>query len=501
MTPRRDTMDISAFLGLLRRRFLIILVAVAAGAGVAYVISQSRSDEYSATAKLLLRKLASPTLEEFSPPLPTTAADRESLVVSGPVLERAQRTLTARVGSARAQELIAGVSSSAGQESDVVDIESKATTANGAALAANAVAEANVEERRSASLAKIRRARASVQRQRASAGSLDPTQRAVALGQIESRLQLLRQSEAVADGQADVVQRATAPSAPSSPKPTRDALIGGFAGLLIGLALALVREQMDRRVRHSKELEEAFGLPVLATLAQSRSLSKRDGLALSSLPPAEAEAFQMLRANLHYLDSDTELRSVVVTSAGIGDGKSTVALNLAKADAAVGRRVLLIEADIRRPSLAAALGLEVSVGLAAYLADRDLKLGEVTHKVPVAQRTNGRDVPLTMDVLVAGGVPSNPSELIASERMRELIREAEKSYDLVVIDTSPAGLVADAIPVMNEASAVVVVGRVGKVTSTEAGRLREQLKRIDAPAFGLVANFIRGGEDKTYGYY
>ena len=206
----------------------------------------------------------------------------------------------------------------------------------------------------------------------------------------------------------------------------------------------------------------------------------------------------MLRANLSFLNTDKELRSVVVTSPGVGDGKSTVSVNLAKADATVGKKVLLIEADMRRPRLGNVLGIEPGGGLAAYLSDPSLDLVDVAHRVPVGPHTNGP--PLTMDVVVAGSVPTNPSELINSERMPELVREAEGDYDLVVIDTSPAGIVADAIPLMSQATAVVIVGRVGQITGTEAGSLREQLERIDAPAFGLVANFASTGE-RGYGYY
>ena len=96
-------------------------------------------------------------------------------------------------------------------------------------------------------------------------------------------------------------------------------------------------------------------------------------------------------------------------------------------------------------------------------------------------------------------MPTNPAELVNSDRMFDLVAQAEKDYDLVVIDTSPAGLVADAIPLMSQATAVVIVGRVGRITSSEAHNLRDQLQRIDAPTFGLVANFTGG--DTAYGYY
>jgi capsular exopolysaccharide synthesis family protein len=317
---------------------------------------------------------------------------------------------------------------------------------------------------------------------------------------VEQRLSDLRQSAAVEDGEADVVSRATAADATLSPRPSRSAVIGGFAGLLFGLVVAMTWEQLDRRLKHSSELERVFGLPVLATVPRSRALASSNGTALRQLPGSEAEAFQLLRANLRFLNTDKELRSVVVTSPGTGDGKSTVALNLAKADASAGKKVLLIEADMRRPSLGRLLGLASDVGLANYLSDPSLELVQVAQAVPVAHRGNGSHSPVTMDVVQAGSVPSNPSGLVNSERMANLVKEAEGHYDLVVIDTAPAGVVADAIPLMSQATSVVIVGRVGQVTGPEADSLRAQLERIDAPAFGLVANFARA-EDQTYGYY
>ena len=301
------------------------------------------------------------------------------------------------------------------------------------------------------------------------------------------------------EGDAEILQRATVPSSPASPKPNRAAVIGGFAGLLLGFALALVREQLDRRLRGAKDLGDTFDLPILANVPTSRSLANKGGRSVEALPPADREAFQMLRANLRFLNTDKELHSVVVTSAASGDGKTTVALNLAKADASVGRKVLLIEADMRRPSIGTVLGIEGPAGLATYLAQPATQLADVVHRVAVTQGSNG-SAALEMDVVVAGAIPDNPSELINSKRMIKLIAEAEATYDLVVIDTSPVGIVADAIPLMSEASAVIVVSRVGRITSVEANALRDQLERIDAPAFGLVANFA-GARDKSYGYY
>ncbi len=500
---RAEGMDVSAFFGVLRRRVLIVAVAVVAAAGGAYFVSKGQEAKYKATTKLLLKGPPPSSAQQpvYAPPLPQTAPDREALVTRGSVLEESRRRLAKWFGKPRAAEAVGGLSAFSGEDSDVVALSATSPDPNVAAQAANLVAQVNIDFRKRQSLRDIQSAQKAEREELTKFNPQDPSD-AIPLNRIQQNLSILRTAASTADGAAEVVQAATPPSSPSSPKPKRNALIGAFAGLLLGLALAVVREQLDRRVRGSQALEDAFGLPVLASVPKSRAFGAQDGKALEQLPAREAEAFQILRANLRYLNTERELRSVVVTSTGPGDGKSTVALNLAKADAIVGKKVLLVEADMRRPRLAGLLGIGETEGLSLYLADKSRPLAEVTHRVPVGQRQNGAGSPNTLDVIVSGPVPDNPSGLIDSDRMREMIREAEASYDLVVIDTAPATMVADAIPLMSEATAVVIVGRVGRITSAEAGSLRDQLERVGAPSFGLVANFaaVAGGK-YGYGYY
>jgi tyrosine-protein kinase len=492
--------DISALFGVLRRRGLIVLLAVAVGGVVGYALSKGKDPEYTSKANLLLRG-PTPAQQQggLEPGVPDSPQDRQNIVLSDPVKSRAETRLKGQVGAARAKKLLRGVDAFSGQKSSTVRISAVAKSPKTAALVANSVAASAIDYRRESTVSRSRRAMREALREldRLNQGGGPPSTAAQALQQSVAGL---RQEAVTADGNADLTSRATPARSPTSPKPSRDAVIGGFAGLLIGLVLAMTREQLDRRLKHSSELERVFGLPVLANVPRSRALASSNGRALDELPGSEAEAFQMLRANLRFLNTDRELRSVVVTSAGVGDGKSTVALNLAKADASVGKRVLLIEADMRRPGLEKLLGMGSDVGLSAYLADPSVELKDVTRRVPVAHGANGAGGPLTMDVVQAGAIPANPSGLVNSKRMVDLVREAERDYDLVVIDTSPAGLVADAIPLMSQATAVVIVGRVGQITGPEADSLREQLERIDAPAFGLVANFARGQAGYGYGY-
>ena len=504
MTDRQrpsESRDISALLGVLRRRGWIVLVCIVAAAGAAYFYANQETASYEASTNLLLRDPPTgPSNTVFGTVTPDTGPDREALVLSEPIKARAREVLESKLG-ADAAAIVADAEAFSAAESDVVRITGVAPSGRTAALVANTIAEQNIAFRKARNLAKIHRAqRAALKALRElGPGGTNP-QQLNAINQTRAGLQALNQAESVQDGDAEILQNASAPSVPASPKPKRAALIGGFAGLLLGFALALVREQLDRRLRGAKALGETFDLPILASVPTSRSLSSMGaGQGVEALPAAEREAFQMLRANLRFLNTERELRSVVVTSAASGDGKTTVALNLAMADASVGRNVLLIESDMRRPSIANVLGLDGARGLASYLAHRDTALADIIHRVPVTQGTNG-SAPLAMDVIVSGTIPSNPSELINSDRMLKLIGEAERKYDLVVIDTSPVGIVADAIPLMSAASAVIVVSRVGRITTAEANALRDQLERIDAPSFGLVANFS-GARDKGYGYY
>ncbi len=493
--------DISALLGVLRRRGWIVLMCVVVAAGAAYAYAKQQDPRYEASTNLLLRD---PTpgagAAVFGTPTPNTGPDREDLVLSETIKARAEKALAPKLGGpAAAAAAVGSADAFSAAESDVVKITGTASTGTTAALVANTIAEQNIAYRKARSLAKIRRARQAAQRalREIGSGGANPQQTS-AIFQTRATLQGLSQAAGVQDGDADILQRAAIPSSPASPKPGRAALIGGFAGLLLGFALALVREQLDRRLRRAQDLGDTLDLPILANVPTSRALAGKGGQGVDELPAAEREAFQMLRANLRFLNTERALHSVVVTSAASGDGKTTVALNLAKADASVGRKVLLIEADMRRPSIGNVLGL-AGDGLASYLARPDAQLADVVHRVAVTRGSNG-SAPLAMDVVVSGAIPGNPSELINSERMRKLIGEAESKYDLVVIDTSPVGIVADAIPLMSEASAVIVVSRVGRITSVEANALRDQLERIDAPSFGLVANFA-GAREKAYGYY
>lgn len=279
------------------------------------------------------------------------------------------------------------------------------------------------------------------------------------------------------------------------PRTVRNAVLGVLLGIGLGVALVFLFERLDRRLRDSEEVEDIFERPVLAVVPETSHLSEGDQRVAAALSSREAEAFRMLRANLRYFNVDRQIKSVLVTSASPGDGKSTVAWHLAAAAAAAGDKVLLVEADLRNPSFRVQHGLSSSPGLTTVLtgqADPD----DLLHEVPVGSAIEGGDVP-TMYVLTAGPLPPNPTDLMESDAMRSLLRDAEA--DLVVVDTPPTSVVSDAIPLLREVSGVIVVVRLEKNTRESTSHLRDQLHNLGARTLGIVVNGM-SRQSASYGY-
>jgi receptor protein-tyrosine kinase len=265
----------------------------------------------------------------------------------------------------------------------------------------------------------------------------------------------------------------------------------------------LLLERFDRRIREPKDLEAVYGLPLLGVVPESNALSRssrRDGDAQPVLPPGEAEAFHLIRAHLRYFNVDRELRTLMVASAAPGDGKTTIARHLAAAAARMGSNVLLMEVDLRRPTLAQALDIPAGPGLSDALIGAS-SLSDATQSIDLDQPATDGSKGRTFDVLVAGAVlPPNPGELVESHAMEAVLTQAKSIYDLVVIDTPPLTAVSDAFPLLRKVDGVIIVGRVGRNRRDIAQRLHETLVGAGAPLLGVVANGFKASGFGSYGY-
>jgi len=283
----------------------------------------------------------------------------------------------------------------------------------------------------------------------------------------------------VAPVRISVVKQADVPSAPAAPKKKFDVALGLIGGLVVGLASALVRERLDRSISGQTEAEDLLGVPTLGVVPFDGKLNSHP-LVVEALPRSpHAEAFRQLRTNLRFVNVDERPRSIVVTSAVPGEGKTTVSSNLALALAESGLQVLLMDCDLRKPRIAAMFGVEGSVGLTAVLSgERDVE--------DVIQRWGGPTSALSL--LAAGRRPPNPSELLSSDYMTQLIRALEARFDYVIIDAAPLLPVTDGAIVATIADACLLVVAHRQTEREQAQRSRQSLMNVGAPVVGLVLN-------------
>lgn len=472
---------------LIRQRAWLVVTCAVVVAGLSYVLSSSREARYEATALLRVISDNGPLLPGRQVQ-PQPSGDASSTPVVG------KREATARaVRRAGASKERVSVGAEQLEKSNIIRVTASAPQPQLAARLANAFAAEFQAQRRAQERAVLRKALASISRTLAGIQALrGGRERRIALGQ---RIDDLKLQIDLNTGGLAIAERAAPPTEAESPRPRRDAALGGLFGFVLGGVLALLWAQADRRVRQLSELQDLSGLPVLGTIPRSRALRGTDAL---TLPAADAEAFRVVQANTRFFNPGLVIRSVIVTSAAPGEGKTTLAWNLAVAAASGGLRVLLIEADLRKPSLVERYGLKDNGGLNELLSKSYCEISDVVQHVPIISDGNGHGPKIGMQVLTAGHNPTNPSGLIASTRMRAIINRAEAEHDLVVLDTPPVPVVSDAIPLLREVGGVIVVSYLGRSTRDGVGALLTQLRHLDVRVLGVVANGARRGDMYPY---
>lgn len=317
-----------------------------------------------------------------------------------------------------------------------------------------------------------------------------------------NKLQEAQVSENQTVGNARIISAAQVPKKPSGPSKVKFLIGGSAAGIVLGLATAFLLDLIDKSVKSLKEARDLFGVTLLGVIPAYEKSGKsrypaRDSeriipkIVARDLPGSPiAQAYQMLQANLKFISSDKQLKAIVVTSSVAKEGKSEVSANLAAAMAQVGRRVLLVDADMRHPSQHHLWELTNSVGLSNVI------VGEAEFNTVV------KEVMPKLDVLTAGVIPPNPVALLDSKRMASLIENFSKNYDCVIIDTPPLAGIADAPILGKMADGILLVVRPKVVDSASANAAKDFLARSGQHVLGLVANgVIIKNEPDSYFYY
>jgi capsular exopolysaccharide synthesis family protein len=278
-----------------------------------------------------------------------------------------------------------------------------------------------------------------------------------------------------------VTSPAQIPTSPTSPRKPLYLGLGILFGLVIGVGGALVWEALDRRIRSEEEAVIASGAPVLATVAESGG-TKDSRLVMATKPASSrAEAFRRLRANLTGAIEEGGARSIVVSSAKAEAGKSAVTANLALSFAETGRRVVVVDADLRESELTDALGHSSSPGLTDVVRD----------ELPLASALRGWTENASLAVLGRGAKTPDPSRILASRRFATLVRELADRFDLVVIDAPPLLEFSDAVVVAHATAGAVVVARSGSTRTSDLSATVDSLQAVDVRTLGIVLN--RGG--------
>ena len=290
--------------------------------------------------------------------------------------------------------------------------------------------------------------------------------------------------------QVTVTAPAEAPTSPSSPHVPRSLALGALLGLVLGLTYALAREMLDTRVRSVEDVEAMTDHPVIGSVGLEPRAGRHAVFMTDDPMGHRAEAVRRLRTNLRFVDLTDKPGSIVVTSSLPGEGKSTVSINLAVALADSGAKVLLVDADLRRPSVAEVMGLEGNVGLTTVLIGH-ADVGEV---VQPWRETS-------LDVLPSGPLPPNPSEVLGSRAMSVLLDTLMESYDAVVIDSPPLVPVTDAAVLSRLAGGALLVAGADQLHRAHLRESLTSLANVDARVLGIVVNKVDNRVHRKHRYY
>lgn len=308
------------------------------------------------------------------------------------------------------------------------------------------------------------------------------------------QFQLVQVMENQNVGNARVISEALVPEIAVSPKKPLNLALGGFLGILLGAGTALLLESMNQTLKNIEEANRLLGFPLLGTIPQYGEKKRKNPVeGLLEVPLLDqpyspvSTSLEMLNTNLGFTVSDKELRVILVTSSTSGEGKSFVAANLAVAASHVGKRVLLIDCDMRRPRQHRIWEIPNLLGTSNILAGQN-ELEPAIHKVF-----------LNVDMLPAGKIPPNPVTLLDSQRMADLIEEARQDYDFVIIDTPPLTAVTDPLIIGKFADGLLLVVRPGKVEYSALKSAKSLLNQSKVPVLGMAVNGV--SEESGYGGY
>jgi non-specific protein-tyrosine kinase len=486
-------------------------VAVVLAAGAAYGYSSLQPKVYEAKATLIVGQALSGVSPDYDQLMVSQrlSATYAAVATKRPILKQVIDELTLGV---TVDDLAKRVRADAALESTLLTITTQDTDPDVAAAIANGLADqlvnasASIEGQESEFQASIQESLAATQSeiavtQAAAEKLLAVKNRTVrqeaTLQTLQDRLaslratyvELLSYTSGGASNLLSVVEPAVAPNSPASPKTALNTLLAAVIGLLIALGLVAVLEYLDDRVKTREELEELAGVSILGQVEKMRGGREMYRLATLLNPRSvAAEAYRTLRTNIEFASVDSPISTLLVTSSIPGEGKTVTAANLAVAFAQAGRRVLLVDADLRKPGVHSVFNLPNTNGLTSMLRS-DAATLEAT-----AQRTEQAN----LRILTTGPLPPNPAELLGSQRMRLVLERLRGGGDLLVFDSPPLRAVTDAAILSSFLDATLLVVDAGV---SRRGSLRLGMEALSKAGANVLGAFLNRSRDRVQAGY
>ncbi len=490
LQPPAEHRGLRAYLDVVRERILLVVLAVLITTAVAIVYVATAEKVYQAEVEIRLDPVSDQDGALVGLGLITQSSDPQRAVQTAVTLieSRAAAEIAAEeLGLDRQPEsVLRDIDADPVAESDIISVTAEASTADDAAALANAFAEAAIRHRSDVLHENLDDRIRTLETQADT--SVSETEQALLLDQIS----LLRGLRSTNDPTLELVEAANPPNGPASPKRTASIAGGLLAGLLLGIGAAFALHAFDPRLRREQQLRERYGLPILARIPREtgRRRQRRLPLTREDLSNAAVEAYRMLRAILaRSLSRGGQAASILVTSAGPSEGKTTTAINLATSLAVAGHRVILIEADLRRPMIAEAVGVKANHGIIKVLIE-EATLRESL--IPLPGEPN-------VQLLVAEQDVAWGSDLLSLQVGERLIAHAKQLADYVIIDSPPLATVVDALPLARAVDDVLLVARIGVSRTDGIQKLAEILADagIKPTGFAVLGTPVEAGG----GYY
>lgn len=503
-------MELRDYLKVIRARKWIIVQAVVIVTLTSLVASLLQAPSYLGEAKVLVADrnegaaIFGTALGEFTGQPERALQTQVQLIQLRPLAEYAIRELGLKTNP---EALLARIEVSAVGQTNVVTIKVTDSDSKRAADIANALASAYVDWSRESKRESIKTAADEVQRRLdeartqilelgrsiSSQGKSDELAAELQIvtslyGTLAEKLETLRVNEQLEVGSGRLVSPAVVDTTPVSPKPLRNTILGMAVGLVFGVGMAFLIEYLDSTIKSTEEAEKLYGAPVLGQIPlEVFEKNEKRRLTIVQHPGSPAaESYRVLRNSLDFINFEHDIKALLVTSSAPGEGKSTVAANLAVGLAQTGKKVVLVNSDFRRPTTNQFFEVNDVIGLSDVLTG--------AHSLKSALQRIGDEQLL---VLTAGKMPPNPSELLGSSKMSDLIKSLEDWADWIIIDSPPLLAVADSAAIARWVDGVLFVTRGGTSTRDAARKGRELLDKVGARSVGVA---VWGLEQNSSGY-